>query len=325
MMFQGVPVRRRVNARERVWEYTAYGMLWLLSRRAIGRATPQTNDTGGLVFTALEQKRIAQALVEHAQGLGLPGAPDGVNNQKTDLRIHLRTETASGVVRTRTYPYAEHQNIFDALTELSQMDNGFDFDIDQNLAARTFRLWYPTIGTARDDIRFDWIRTLDETTGELKTEAVGIVDYDLQESVEDAANDITEMAGWGDGLGGRAEAKSRDASLLADTTLELIESSPTDMSAADLATRAHGRVLQLGKPQAIPQVTLAEPRDPVTQEVVYPLIGVLKPGDTIKVLILDGAFTLVGTVFRVVQVRLDAQAETLTCQIVLPSDVGDDA
>ncbi len=89
-----------------------------------------------------DQFDIARGLIEHHQNKG-----------GGDFGIDTTAVTVSGRKRDRTYLREAQKNVYDAIVELSEVDDGFDFDF--NPATRGFDLFYPRRGRRRTDIVFD--------------------------------------------------------------------------------------------------------------------------------------------------------------------------
>lgn len=100
-----------------------------------------TEDLTFVVSTD-DQFDIARALIEHHQ-----------NKTGGDFGIDTTATTTSGRKRDRTYLREAVKNIYDAVVELSEVNDGFDFDF--NPATRAFDLFYPKRGRRRIDIVFD--------------------------------------------------------------------------------------------------------------------------------------------------------------------------
>jgi hypothetical protein len=100
--------------------------------------------TSTLTFTVAthDQFTIARSLIAHHQ-----------NKAGGNFGIDTTATTLSGRKRDRVYPGFELKNIFEAVVELSEVDDGFDFNI--NPATRTFDLYYPKRGQRREDVVFD--------------------------------------------------------------------------------------------------------------------------------------------------------------------------
>ncbi len=136
--------------------------------------------TDTLTFTVGvdDQFDIARALIEHHQ-------------DKTDGNFGIDTTatTTSGRKRDRTYQVAAQKNVYDAVVELSEVDDGFDFNFNPD--TRGFDLSYPKRGQRRTDIVFDDrnIRQFDrqrDATGQ-GSEVLGKFGGDLITSAQDAA------------------------------------------------------------------------------------------------------------------------------------------
>ena len=89
-----------------------------------------------------DQFDIARALIEHHQ-----------DKSGGNFGIDTTAVTTSGRKRDRTYLREAQKNVYDAIVELSEVDDGFDFEF--NPATRGFDLFYPKRGRRRTDIVFD--------------------------------------------------------------------------------------------------------------------------------------------------------------------------
>ena len=100
--------------------------------------------TDTLTFTVGvdDQFDIARALIEHHQ-----------NKADGNFGIDTTATTTSGRKRDRTYEKAAQKNVYDAIVELSEVDDGFDFNFNPD--TRGFDLSYPQRGQRRADIVFD--------------------------------------------------------------------------------------------------------------------------------------------------------------------------
>ncbi len=100
--------------------------------------------TDTLTFTVGvdDQFDIARALIEHHQDKA-----DG------NFGIDTTATTTSGRKRDRTYEKEAQKNVHDAVVELSEVDDGFDFNFNPD--TRGFDLSYPQRGKRRTDIVFD--------------------------------------------------------------------------------------------------------------------------------------------------------------------------
>lgn len=121
--------------------------------------------TSTLTFSNTEQLDIARSLISHHQ-----------NKAGGDFAIDTGSE-ASGVLRDRVYHGFELKNVYDALIQLSEVNNGFDFQIDP--ATRHFVPYYPRRGIRDASIVFDernirdYSRRRDHTSQASQVYAVG--------------------------------------------------------------------------------------------------------------------------------------------------------
>lgn len=181
--YQDNPPSREIRAAED-WSYFRHRVI----------ATSQT-------FTATDQLTIAKTLVQNA-----------LNDQGADIGITVPTPTASGVTRDRTYNYFEVKPVGEAVEQLSQVDNGFDFAIDaawdQSTGAltKTFRLHYPRRGSSYQSSGYvfevgrnviDWTWPTDGTRVGNKIIAVGRGEGDAQ--IMSTQSDVSQIAALSSG------------------------------------------------------------------------------------------------------------------------------
>lgn len=89
-----------------------------------------------------DQFTIARGLVAHHQAKG-----------GGDFGIDTSAGTTSGRKRDRIYYGFELKNIYEALVELAEVEDGFDLEVDP--ATRALNLYYPKRGIRRTDVVFD--------------------------------------------------------------------------------------------------------------------------------------------------------------------------
>lgn len=89
-----------------------------------------------------DQLDIARALIDHHQNKG--GGNFGIDTTGTLI---------SGRKRDGSYLRDAQKNVYDAIVELSEVDDGFDFDF--NPLTRELDFFYPSQGRRRPDIVFD--------------------------------------------------------------------------------------------------------------------------------------------------------------------------
>lgn len=277
------------------------------------------NSPGGVGW---DQTAIAQQIVRYASGSLAIGDPYNKS------QLHLAVAGApSGIKKTRTYQFFDHQPVYaggfgsGALDQFVAATDGFDFRVEDTETVSTFRTFWPAVGFAWNpvDLTFEYVRTVvaGVPTGSYKC----VTAWTFDESAEGAANDVTVMGGWGDGAG--REEGGAFLPYFGDLTLEKVDSAPAEASLDLLDKIALQEAQQLAVTQKALVLTIVEPRDPVTNEVTQPLIGVLMPGDLVLTTIDDaGMFT--SDAARVLEVTYDARTETLSVP-VLPNGTSDRA
>lgn len=129
-------------------------------------------------FAAIDQLTIARALVT-----ALQAQPGG------DIGINVGTGT-SGVLRDRTYPAHERKNIGDALAQLAEVSNGFDWAVDVAWSAgapsKSLTLSYPRRGRIAG------------STGIVFQTGKNLLGYDIEEDGSRSARSVDTL-GAGDG------------------------------------------------------------------------------------------------------------------------------
>ncbi len=100
--------------------------------------------TSTLSFSASvdDQFDIARALIDHHQ-----------DKAGGNFGIDTTAVSTSGRTRDRTYNGDEHKNVDESIVEMSELDDGYDFDF--NPATLPFDHYYPLRGQRRTDIVFD--------------------------------------------------------------------------------------------------------------------------------------------------------------------------
>ncbi len=262
-----------------------------------------------------DQGTVVYDVVNYLQGKGKFASQ---SPEKTDCFIRPVMPTTGVEVQTgRAYRFANHQKGFDGgpsgsgvLDHYLNSDSGIDWRFEPN--GRILRGHYPAIGEDRTDVTWTW-RNFPDRIG--WSGSYGIVNYTYAQSIEQSATQIVELGGWGGtqypGDPSREEGAYTNTADLGGVTLELVETAPQGTPISQLDRRAGARGRRLSRAVTTPQITIAEPRDATTGEITYPLIGILLPGDTIAVDIVDGNFVLQGD-WRVAQVSLDGQTDLLT-------------
>ena len=262
-----------------------------------------------------DQADVIHDVIQYAQSKGKFGY---LSPEKSDLHIRpVITTTGVGVQSGLRYDLADHQKVFvggpqgsGVLDHYLNAGDGVDWRFEPN--GRILRSHYPSAGHDRTDVTF----TFRHIAGAPERDAQwGIVGWNYGDSIEQAANQVVELGGWGGtqypGDPTREEGGYSNAGSLGGLTLEQVETAPQGMPISQLNGRATARGKRLENTIATPQLILAEPRDKVTGAVIYPLIGVLLPGDKINVDVIDGELRMQGD-WRAVQVVYEPASETLT-------------
>lgn len=111
-----------------------------------------TIPSSNIRFSSVDQFHIARDFIRHVQSF--PGG---------DIGILLDDIPISGRVRDRTYHTYEFKQVFEALLQLSEVIDGFDFAIDvrynNNVPEKYLNLSYPRRGRTADENRyvFDYV------------------------------------------------------------------------------------------------------------------------------------------------------------------------
>lgn len=133
-----------------------------------------------LMFSATDQFEIVRQIIGYAQSAGSGNIGVQVDN------------TNSGVLRDRTYYWYERKPVLEAVQQLAQVDNGFEFTIDVSYdtsgsPVKRLRLGYPRLGAPVS------------ATGYVFELPGNIVTYDWPEDGSSSANSVTAVgAGEGD-------------------------------------------------------------------------------------------------------------------------------
>lgn len=223
-------------------------------------------------FYGVDQALIVKALVEHAQDPAF---------DKSDLNIGTDTPL-TGVLRDRVYLHQEHPNVFDAIGEFAELDNGLDVSIAVTPTTRIFRTHYPARGTYRPKCRLELGKQ--------------IADFAWSFDGEGAANAIIVL-GQGSGSG-REEGFAIDPGAFAGgLTLEAVFSAPPDTPIDSLDNLAAEFAVAASDPEILAVKTVPN---------LEHVIGVLDPGDWIPIRIYAGRGTLsIAADYRVSRLTLN--------------------
>lgn len=96
-----------------------------------------------LSFVEQDMATIIRGVVAYAQD-----NYSGFAHGKSDLGIGTEIDP-TGITLSRTWQFADHQNIADELRTFTENRDGVDYSIDLTATTRTFRAWYPQKGTVR--------------------------------------------------------------------------------------------------------------------------------------------------------------------------------
>ena len=142
IVFQGPVVSEQGDQNECTFE--CEGVLSHFGTRIIDNAT--------LLYTSIEQRAIAMALIDYAQD---PGTPAQANR---DFNVSGATFAGTTHIRSRKYEREEHANILDLLKEFPTLDDGFEFDIVITPdGGRFFTPHYPKKGTTLTDLKLEYV------------------------------------------------------------------------------------------------------------------------------------------------------------------------
>jgi len=237
-------------------------------------------------FPGYEQVDIAWGLVQYAQGIPLMGIT--LANGNKSFRVTGGTLTPSGITRLRQYLRVDHKNIMDCLSEFPTLvdyvsgdPNGLDFQILQwRDGHRTFETFYPLRGSLQRNLHLEYGRNLSDY--QIKEDATNFCDRvictggsDGQVKVENEYHDDVTIAIYGEDLA---------------ITTDDNEMDPTELGAV-------ARSFVQARNHVIMDPTLNAARAPVE------LLGVLQPGDTVPVTIVDGRYNIRAAIYRIKTIK----------------------
>lgn len=183
-----------VDETRHVTSFTAKDYRGMLGHRRIG--------VDGLTFVGEDQAEIAWQLVRYTQLLanGNWGITNGVGS-------------TSGTNRDRTYDPLKP--ILDAMTELGNVEGGFEWEIDANLALNR---WFPYRGVQSPDIRLDYGGRVTAFTRLLQPNDFG--NYALASGAESTSPTFAVGAGLTTDPRGRWEVATSNPSIIEQNTLQ---------------------------------------------------------------------------------------------------------
>jgi hypothetical protein len=228
-----------------------------------------------LSFGETDVAAVLAGIVDYAQDNG------PFIHGKSDLNIGT-AGSATGVVISRAYQFAEHRNIGDALREFVR-DGIVDIDIEITPTTRTFTTYTPAKGS------------LYGTTLELD---VNLADFTWSWDGDNGASSVV-LTGPGDGPD-RPEGGATDPAFVGGAfTAEIVESAPDDTTVGQLDSRAVERLVVAARPEIFQVVTMPGAG----------IIGDLAVGDTVPVVI-----DLIGIddIYRVTRIEADLYRDQAT-------------
>lgn len=220
-------------------------------------------------YTSIDMFQAVQVLLNVTQGL-----------PNTDIGIRVGGGT-SGVLVSPTYATADNKSIYQGITDLSQGNNGFDFNVDvyydgSGVPQKVMNLGYPKIG-----YRYS---ATDPNAPTLQLPG-NILEYSYFEDGSLMATDVYTIGG-----GTATGSVSTTTTGYPGYALSLSYSDITDSNL--LSDIALGRVNAVKYPPATLKVTQFASNEPT--------VGKVSPGDDVRVIINDARFPDgLNTVYRV--------------------------
>ena len=277
-----------INARE--FESYLEKLFINTAEMGLGRLPPRV-----VRFTNIDMFQAVQILVNITQG-----------QPSTDIGIRVAGGT-SGVLVSPTYSTDENKSIYQGITDLAQGSNGFDFNVDvyydgNGVPQKTMNLGYPQIG-----YRYS---AADSNAPVLQLPG-NINDYSYFEDGSMMATDVRTLGGGG--ADGRAST-TRNGYPTFDLVLNY--SDITDSSL--LSDIALGRLDAVSYPPTTLKITQSA--------TLQPTVGVVNPGDDVRVMIRDARFPDgLDTVYRVTALTVTPNEsggpEQITYSLSEPNDV----
>lgn len=223
-------------------------------------------------FNAVEQFDIAWNLINFTQSK---------TNGNTGMNWTRAGVAASGITRTRNYPFWERANIGEILMDMSAINNGFDFDVSPT---KVWTVYYPSKGA---------VQTVPFELGK------NIQTLSLGEDATDTANTFSAI-GAGDGKNTCIAVATSGANQTTYGLLEASESFTNIKHYATLQDKATERVRMLKSPRLSPNVTIWDTGDPAPYQYVV--------GDKVTIRAKDGYFDL-DQQFRIISVVFNLSNE----------------
>ncbi len=229
-----------------------------------------------LSFVEQDMATIISGMVGYAQGLF-----GGFDHGKSDLGIAVDVDP-TGVTLSRTFEFADHQNIDDELMVFTRRRGGVDYTFDH--PTRTLVVSHPHAGTVREDLTLTWGGNV--TRFRLSVDRVQKADQAV-------------ILGPGDGPD-REEGGA--TATPAGPTLEDVTVAPDGTEVGELDRAASERLAVVTHPEVL-QVTCVG------------LIGNLSPGDWVPVTI--SALAMSEEQYRVIDIAPDPANDSLVATLNL--------
>jgi hypothetical protein len=256
----------------------------------LGRLPPRV-----VRFTNIDMFQAVQMLVNITQG-----------QPSTDIGIRVAGGT-SGVLVSPTYSTDENKSIYQGITDLAQGSNGFDFNVDvyydgNGVPQKTMNLGYPQIG-----YRYS---AADPNAPVLQLPG-NINDYSYFEDGSMMATDVRTLGGGG--ADGQAST-TRNGYPTFDLVLNYSDITDSNL----LSDIALGRLDAVSYPPTTLKITQSA--------TLQPTVGVVNPGDDVRVMIRDARFPDgLDTVYRVTALTVTPNEsggpEQITYSLSEPNDV----
>jgi hypothetical protein len=251
LLWGGIVWTSRYSGANRVLELGASDLLSYLEHRFVFRPEDLTAD----VPLAGDQLTVARQLVDLAQS-----HPGG------DLGIMVTGTASSGVTRTITYSPADLKPVADALRDLANADDGFDFTVDVSYGEsgepeRFLRVGFPRLGQPGAPYVWEYGANLIDFTW--PADAASMATRVLAQGGSPVAADPTALAAGWPLLEGQVSPSDTTDSAMLDAQV-----------AGELAARR--------RPVVLPELTVRADLDPV--------VGGYSVGDDARIVIDDPFF-----------------------------------
>jgi hypothetical protein len=253
------------------------------------------------VYNNIDQFQMVQQLIA-----GLQFSVPGVGNRNIGITVPA---LSSGVNVSVTYTGADLKTYYQALLDLSQSNNGFDFNVDvyydgTGTPQKVLNLGYPRIG---------YVYTAGDPNAPTLQLPGNILDYDYFEDGSIVANEAVAV-----GSNVYSLYQSEDYSAKGWPTLMASFSFPDITSQSLITALAAGRNAALAYPPTTLKVTQIASQQPT--------VGVVNPGDDVRVIINDARFpTGLNAVYRVTAITTTPNEaggpEQITYSLTQPNNI----